>query len=61
MAVETQPSTAKLSTAELKLLVWIRQHAIPFGTLEGKLQVDFQDGRAVMIRVYEQVKEERFR
>lgn len=59
MVVET--ASARLSTCEVKLIAWIREHAVPFGTLTGKLQVDFQDGHAVMIRIAESLKEEKFR
>lgn len=50
-----------ISTCELKLIMWIREHAIPFGTVAGRLQVEYQDGRAVMIRVSQALKEEKFR
>ena len=52
-----------LRSCEKKLIERLRQKAVPYGTLEVAVQVEYQDGVPVMVRLKEQVaiQEEKLR
>lgn len=44
-----------LRPCEIRLIEWIRAHAVPYGTAGAHIQVEYQDKAPVMIRVTSQV------
>lgn len=57
----TATETAAIRSCELKLIKWIREHAVPHGTIQAALTVDYQDGVAVLIRVERPLQEEKLK
>lgn len=51
-------SEKPLRSAELRLIQWIRRHAIPYGTVTARLQIEFQDHVPVMVRLMRPILEE---